>query len=352
MLAHLASYFKKYSLGAFLISDALNVRYLTGYTGTNGLVVATPRQLFFFTDFRYFAQADLEVSGAKIIRAKKDLLSSAIDFLHYKKISVVGFETSAATYSDFLRLKKQACGIKLIAVNEPSDMMRIIKSAKEIKLLTKAAAINTQAFQKILPLIKPGIRENTLAWELEKALREAGAESLAFATIVASGARGALPHGVASNKKLKNGELVTIDFGGVYHGYCADETCTVALGAISAKQKNIYDIVCEAQARAIALARPGVSCASLDLAARKYIKSKGYGQYFGHALGHGVGLAVHERPLLSAKSPDTLAPGMVFTIEPGIYIPNLGGVRIEDMFVCTNTGARRLTKIDKKLITL
>jgi len=392
----LNNYFKKYSLDTILITNLLNVRYLTGFTGTNGLVLLTRKKQFFFTDSRYTEQAKREVKNYIVVQIKQDLLISVSERLSaqggsasggkdYKIIPPragsrlggkrLGFDAGTVSYNQYLRLKKKLKGIALVPITEDPAEMRIIKSKDEIKKLEKALQINKLAFNEIRRYIKPGVREIDIAFKLEFALRKHGAEKLAFDTIVASGIRGAMPHGKASEKKIKAGELVTIDFGGVYQGYHADETVTLlvtskshptlpsaegrgwlrpssaeeGIEGRSRKQLEIYHIVLEAQRLATKKVRPGVKCSDIDKAARDYITKKGYGKYFGHALGHGVGLEVHERPVLSPTSKDVLQEGMVFTIEPGIYIPGWGGVRLEDVFVCTKSGFKKLTKINKQI---
>ena len=208
--------------------------------------------------------------------------------------------------------------------------------------------MNCQAFEAVIPLIKPGVTEREIALELEFALKRLGGESNAFDFIVASGVRGALPHGVASDKKLLAGELVTIDFGTRVEGYHSDETVTLAIGDVDRKLRQIFDIVLEAHDLALAAIEPGMAICDLDAVARDYIVSKGYGKYFGHGLGHGVGLEVHEYPAVSSRSDQRLIEGMVITIEPGIYIPDTGGVRIEDTVVVTVDGFETLTSIPKQ----
>ncbi|MEZ4484933.1 MAG: M24 family metallopeptidase [Syntrophotaleaceae bacterium] len=217
-----------------------------------------------------------------------------------------------------------------------------------MKMLDQAARISAEAFEEVLPLIRPGVRERDIALELEFAMRRHGAEEKSFDTIVASGLRGALPHGVASDKKIANGELVTIDFGARWAGYHSDETVTVAVGPVSARQREIFDVVLEAHDRAMNALRPGAALRDLDSIARDFIAGRGYGDYFGHSLGHGVGLEVHEHPAVSSLSEVVAEEGMVVTIEPGIYIPDLGGVRIEDMVCVTADGYRRITRLPKQ----
>lgn len=349
-------YFLDNKLNALLITNLANIRYLTGFTGSNGTLLITPKAYFFLTDFRYLVQAKKEIQQGrgrkfsarhcKIVETSRNLPETLLIILGNKKLRL-GFEAAEIKYSDYLNLKKGLHKFKLIPLKDDPAYVRQIKSYVEIKKLTHAFDINKLAFGKIKNKIKPGLTEIEVARMLEAALRECGAERLAFDTIIASGKNGASPHAKPTNKKLKRGELVTVDFGAVYGGYHADETITFCLGKPSKKQTGILNTVLEAQKLAINKIKPGVKCAELDKIARGYIASKGYGKYFGHSLGHGVGLEIHERPILSPHSKDIIKPGMVFTIEPGIYLPNFGGVRIEDVFVCAKNGYQQLTKIKK-----
>lgn len=396
MFPSLQSYFSNYKLQAVLITDLNNVRYLSHFSGTNGIILATKDRSYFFTDFRYREQAAKQVQGFKIVESNRDIGTTIIEFLKKHKINKLGFEAAATNYAQFLRLEKNLSGVKLIPVTDDPAKIREIKNKIEIKKIERALQINKLAFDEVRPKIKPGKTEIEIKTLLEMAMLKHGADKIGFDTIVASGWRGALPHGVASGKKIKAGELVTIDFGCTVDGHNSDETVTVLVksprpahstgsgrlepesrGAgegqgVRAKQLAIHQIVYDAQQAAIAVARPGAKCSDVDKVARDYITQKGYGQYFGHALGHGVGLEVHERPVLSPNSTDVLEEGMVFTIEPGIYIPTpqrrlerspraksrgagreakfVGGVRIEDVFVCTKGGVRRLSKIHKNVL--
>ncbi|MDD2500835.1 MAG: M24 family metallopeptidase, partial [Geobacter sp.] len=205
------------------------------------------------------------------------------------------------------------------------------------------------AFEAVLPQLQPGIREDEFALQLEFEMRRRGADGRGFDFIVASGVRGAMPHGRASDKPILAGELVTVDFGAIKDGYHSDETVTLAVGSVNTRQQQIYQTVLDAHDRAIAAVKPGITCRELDTLARDYIKAQGFGQYFGHGLGHGIGLDVHEKPVISPRSDAVVEEGMVFTIEPGIYIPGFGGVRIEDTVAVTADGCRLLTKVSKQL---
>jgi Xaa-Pro aminopeptidase len=230
--------------------------------------------------------------------------------------------------------------------------LRIIKDASEIALLKRAAHIAALSLMQVLPLVRPGVREIDIAAELEYRIRKNGGEGASFPFIVASGYRGALPHGVASQKKIAAGDFVVVDYGAVYGGYASDETCTFVVGSPTKKQKKIYAIVRKAHDRALAEVKPGKSLKKIDEAARSYIEKQGYKKYFNHGTGHGIGLAVHEPPRVSFVSNEKAREGMVITIEPGIYLPGWGGVRIEDTVVVTKKGATIITEINKALTVL
>ncbi len=349
--------FSDHTLSGILITDIITIRYLTGFTGTTALLIATARRLFLITDFRYLEQAKKQAPDCVILNSKDGLAKLIEKSLgtRTKKAPArmtqsdgrLGFFAHDTTVALWQRLKKQLAKITLVPLSEDSALLRIIKKPAEIELLKEALLINRHAFKKLLPEIKPGRTEFEIRRRLETLLLTYGAERIGFDTIIASGVRGALPHGVATAKIIKRGELITIDFGGVYHGYHADETITIALGSVSAKQTTIYQIVYDAQRFAFEAVKPGVSAAAIDAVARNYIDTKGYGKFFGHALGHGVGLAVHERPVLGPTSTDTLEVGSVFTIEPGIYIPKWGGVRLEDVVLLGKNGPELISKIKK-----
>lgn len=349
ILSRLNEVMKAARCDAILISGIENVRYITGFTGSSGALLITENSGVFFTDSRYTEQARKEIKGKIDVREyKKKLpdLSAAIIGMGLKK---VGFEDHDLTFQSYQALKKELDGIKLVPLKERLSLLRGVKTEDELKLISNASDIACKAFEKILPSLKPGNRENDLAVELEYFMRKGGAEGLSFDVIVASGGRSALPHGRASDRRLKTGDPVVIDFGARFKGYHSDETVTVFIGNASERQRTIYQIVKEAHDRAIDAVRPGAMFSDIDKAARKLIDQAGYGKYFGHGTGHGVGLNVHEAPAISPNSKGMAEEGMVFTIEPGIYIPRHGGVRIEDMVVVTRGGCRVLTKIPKDL---
>lgn len=275
-------------------------------------------------------------------------VASIVKQLGIKKL---GFEKDYVTYASYQTFN-ETIDAELIPVSGEIEKLRLIKDESEIKILKGAAKIADSAFSHILNFIQPGKTEIEVANELEFFMRKEGATSSSFDMIVASGVRGALPHGVASDKVIEKGELVTIDFGALYNGYVSDITRTVAIGQPSDKMKEVYDIVLEAQLRGMKGIKAGITGKQADALTRDYISEKGYGEYFGHSTGHGIGLEVHEGPGLSFKSDIVLEPGMVVTCEPGIYLPGIGGVRIEDDTIVTKEGNENLNTSTKELVIL
>ena len=336
------------NLDAILIFGLANIRYLCGFTGSDGVLLLRTNDSVFLTDSRYQEQAQKQVIGARVC-CYRDKLKSVSEELCHCVGGQVGFDADEVSVSLYDNLSESlGSSFDLIALSRQLKPLRGIKSEEELESLRKAANLNLQAFDEVFPLIKPGVSEREISLELEFSLKRHGGEATAFDFIVASGHRGALPHGIASEKKLTFGELVTIDFGTRVNGYHSDETVTFALGTIDRKLRQIFDIVLEAHDSALKAVRPGLKICELDAVARDYIESTGFGGYFGHGLGHGVGLDVHEYPAVSANSDQILATGMVITIEPGIYIPDSGGVRIEDTIVVTEDGFEALTSIPKQ----
>jgi len=334
-------------LDALLIFGLPNIRYLTGFTGTDGVLLIRSSESVFLTDSRYLAQAQKQAS-VEHIHCYKNKLQALADELGEAGSHRVGFDADIVSVSQFEALAKLADHINWCPLSAQLQTLRGVKSAEELVALKSAANLNDQAFAAVLPLIQPGVTEREIALELEFALKRSGGEANAFDFIVASGTRGALPHGVATEKKLFAGDLVTIDFGTRVDGYHSDETVTLAIGKVDRKLRQIFDIVLEAHDSALAAIQPDMAICDLDAVARDFINSKGYGDDFGHSLGHGVGLEVHEYPAVSSRSEQKLLEGMVITVEPGIYIPGLGGVRIEDTVVVTTGGFETLTKIPKQ----
>lgn len=341
----------KENLDFLLVTFLPHVRYLSGYSGSNGMILLSPKSSLFLTDFRYKSQAKEQVKNMKVQVVQRDLFSSLSDeaLLRGKRIKL-GFEANHLSCQVYRRLKSLLPNCLLVSTEGIVETLTVRKDKGEIGKIRKAVRITDRAFSEILDYIKPGVKELDIAAELEYRMKKHGSSAPYFETIVASGKRAALPHGVASNKRIKKGEFVTMDFGAVFDGYTADMTRTVVVGKASKKQSQVYNRVLKAQRRAISRARSRMRACDLDKTAREVIKKAGYGKYFGHGLGHGIGLLVHDNPAVNPTNQLRLEPGMVITIEPGVYIPNWGGVRIEDDILITQRGCKVLTKSEKTLI--
>lgn len=338
-------------LDAVLITSPINRSYITGFTGTAGVAIISEKDALFVTDFRYTKQATEQAKDFQVVEHKQLIELEIGDQLKNLHIKRLGFEKDHVTFSQYEKYKS-IFEADLIPVSGLVEELRLMKTNEELAIMKQAAKIADDAFEHIQGFIKPGVKEIDVSNELELFMRKQGATSSSFDIIVASGYRSALPHGVASDKTIQSGELVTLDYGALYQGYCSDITRTVAVGEISEKLRTIYDIVLEAQLRGVKGIKPGMTGKEADAITRDYIKEKGYGEYFGHSTGHGLGLEVHEAPGLSFRSNKKLEPGMVVTVEPGIYVPSVGGCRIEDDLVITETGNERLTFAKKELIQL
>jgi len=336
------------ALDAFAFFGLKNIRYCCNFTGTDGVYLFARSNSWFLSDARYQQQAQQQVQADTLIcyQNKFDALTALALAQDFKRIGFVAAELNVA---EFCALRRRGAeNLEWVAVEEKINALRGIKTSSEIEALQQAADLNAKAFATIESLIKPGVSEQTLALELEIALRRLGGEERAFDFIVASGPRGALPHGVASSRQLASNELVTFDFGTRVQGYHSDETITLGVGYVPVDLRRIYDLVLEAHDLALRWVKPGLSLAELDAVAREHITRAGYGENFGHGLGHGVGLEIHEYPSVSSRGKDQLQAGMVITIEPGIYLPGRGGVRIEDTILVTADGYRCLTQIPKQ----
>ncbi|WP_430742179.1 M24 family metallopeptidase [Bacillus atrophaeus] len=351
-LEKLRNLFKQLGIDGLLITSGTNLQYMTGFTGSAGLAVISEERAAFITDFRYTEQAKAQVKGFEIIEHGGSLIQTAADTINDFGIAKLGFEQNSMTYGTYASYHAVVNSAELVPVAESVEKLRLIKSDEEIKILEEAAKIADDAFHHILTFIKPGISEISVANELEFFMRSQGADSSSFDMIVASGLRSSFPHGVASEKLIESGDFVTLDFGAYYKGYCSDITRTIAVGEPSDKLKDIYQIVFDAQVLGVQHIKPGMTGKEADALTRDHITAKGYGQYFGHSTGHGLGMEVHESPGLSARSSAVLEPGMIVTVEPGIYIPETGGVRIEDDIVITENGCRTITHSPKELIIL
>lgn len=329
-----------------LISLPANVLYLSGFTG-EGHLVLTEDSGAVCTDSRYELQAKEETSGLETIINTNGQLASVSEFLDAHGVSLLAFEEDAITYAQFRQLEEQANLEDLKPVKGAVEELRIVKEADEIEAIREAARITAHSLTELLAELKPGPTERQVAFELDRRMVMNGADGAAFDTIVASGPSAACPHGRPGNRRLAEGEMLKIDVGCRLNGYCADMTRTVFFGEPTEKFVEVYNAVLDAQEAGLAGVRAGVSCVELDGIARAIIEEAGFGDCFTHSLGHGVGLEVHEAPRVSARSDETLAAGMVVTVEPGIYIKDWGGVRIEDLVVVTEDGCEVLTETPK-----
>jgi Xaa-Pro aminopeptidase len=336
-------------LDGMIISTPENRRYLSGFTGSSGVLLISESQAFIITDFRYWEQVALEVGEFELAKQGPDLWRSVMELIEALKWQKIGFEANNLTFHEYQTLSDSASsGLRFIPTTDLVEKLRWVKEPGEIETLVRATEITDLALQKTLTIIKPGVTEEMIALEFDYQLRAGGAEGSAFTTIVASGERAALPHGAASGKPVANGDLVIIDGGAIYKGYHGDLTRTVVIGKANSRQQEIYQIVLQAQEKALAFLKAGLVGNVVDGVAREFIAGQGYGEYFGHGLGHSVGLNIHERPRLSITEQSVIPAGVVITVEPGIYLPGWGGVRIEDLVVVEENGVRNLTKSPKE----
>jgi len=347
-LKRLREYLTKIDLDCILIAKPENRTYFSGFTGSAGVLLVSMKDAKLLTDFRYVEQAVQQAQDFTVVRHGSELFADLDNEIRRLNVRKVGFEGDFTTWDIYRKL----AGIAAEPVAVQLDELRVVKDPAEIALVKKAVQLADNAFTHVLPYMKPGVSEFDIALELEFNMRQNGAEKTAFDIITASGKRSALPHGRASEKTIEVGDLVTMDFGAVYKGYHSDITRTVVIGQASTRQREMYNLVLLAQLSGLNAVKPGETARNVDAVAREIIVQAGYGDYFGHGLGHGVGLAIHEEPRLSPTSQMILAPGMVITVEPGVYLPDWGGIRIEDTVVVTTAGAQVLSASTKELIEL
>ncbi len=335
-------------LDGIFVSQPENRNYLSGFDGSAGYLLITPRNTILATDFRYIEQVKVQAPDYQIFKITGNVPDWFPRLVAELKLDRLGFEAGDITFSMYRELsetlKKNQSRLKLVPVDGLVESLRAVKEPEEIELIAEAVEITDKAFEYIEGVIRSGMAEKEVAWELEKFHREHGSQTLPFDIIVASGPNSALPHAKPSQRKINSGEPILIDMGARVGGYCSDFSRTLCLGVPDDTFNKVYSIVLEAQLAAIALIKDGMSGEKADGFARAVIEEAGYAQAFGHSLGHGVGLAEHEQPRLGPNSKDTLASGMVFSIEPGIYLPGWGGVRIEDLAVLDKDGIRVLSK--------
>ena len=344
---------EKKDLDGLLVEKSVNRFYLTGFTGTAGRVLFTPENNYFITDFRYTEQANSQTEGYEIKEINRKVPEKIADILKEDKVEKLGFEAKEVSYHTYKDYKEKfGENVEMISTKDLVQKIRLVKEKSEIEKIKKAIEITDKAFEHILDYIEVGKTEKEIALELEYFMKKQGGEKNAFDFIVASGKRSSMPHGVASDKKIEYGDFVTMDFGTFYQGYCSDMTRTIVVGEASEKQKDIYNKVLEAHNAVIEQIKPGMTGKEADAIARDIITDAGYEDNFGHGLGHGIGVEVHEGPRASYTSDNEIKPGMLVTDEPGIYIADWGGVRIEDDLLITDDGCKPLNNSPKELIVL
>ena len=364
----LTNIINNFNIDGLILTDGYNIHYLTGYKGHTGCLLAIKDKRYILTDSRYTEQVSIEAPEYVCVDVGLDGYSKTISKLildvytgqsnkDYESIRI-GFENEHISYKQYKAFLNQfemdfKGKLELVELAESINNLRMVKTLSEQEKIARAEAIGDEAFKHILSVIRPGISEKAVAMELEYTMRSLGAEGLSFDTIAASGPNSSLPHAVPSDRIIAEGDFLTMDFGCIYEGYCSDMTRTVFIGSNpSEKQLEVYNVVLQAQIEAMKLIKPGVKCSDVDACARNIIADKGYGEYFGHGLGHSVGLFIHEEPRFSRKCDTILEEGMVLTVEPGIYLPGEFGVRIEDVIVVTADGYRNLTTSPNELICL
>ena len=344
-------------LDTFLVVVDENRRYLSGYTGEDtqfdesaGALIITSDRLVLATDSRYDLQARNEAPLFEVVCYEKSLAAELPRLLAELETKIMGFESVRLSYLQFEKIeqeiKKADLTLEMVSTENIVEQLRICKSEPEIDVTRRALEIAESVFEQIVQILKPGMTEKELAWEMEKGMREAGAESLSFPSIVAAGTNAALPHAIPGDRTIKAGEPILFDWGARLDGYCSDISRTVVIGEPDATFQKVFQTVLDAQRYAIEAIRPGVSSKAVDAVARDYIDKQGFGGKFGHGLGHGTGLAIHEQPRLSPLKDTTLEPGMISTVEPGIYLSDWGGVRLENMIVVREDGAEVLNRTD------
>jgi Xaa-Pro aminopeptidase len=333
-------------LDALVVTNLANVRYLTGYTGSNGVAVVGPEERLFFTDFRYMTQAAAQVSGFEVIRGERDLLGDVAERVSGR----VGFEDAHVSVRKLERLRGLVGGrAELVAAGDLVEELRAVKEPAEVEAIRAAAQLADEALTQVLSRRLVGRTEHDVAVDLEHTMRVLGADAASFGSIVASGTHGALPHAEPRAEQIPGGVLVTIDWGALVDGYCSDCTRTYATGPLEDDAAAGYELVRSVQEKSVAAVRAGANGKEVDAIGRAEIAAAGHGDHYGHGLGHGVGLEVHEAPNLSPRSKDTLVAGNVVTVEPGIYVPDRFGVRIEDLVVVTDDGCDVLSSLPKSL---
>jgi Xaa-Pro aminopeptidase len=346
-LQHVCARLPLWSVQAVLFLDMKNIRYLTGFTGSDGALYIGPDCRVLLVDGRYITQARAETAGFEIYQHQSKM-DGLVDVISGHGRGMIGFESETMTVAVWTALTERLPGLTFQPLRQELEALRAVKDGEEISKIREAALIASRALSKVLERIRPGMTEREIAADLDDAIRRGGAQEVSFPTIVASGENSARPHARPQSRTIRPGDLMTIDCGAVYDGYRSDETGTFMLGRPDARQERVYQVVKQAHDRAIEAIRAGVSCRIIDGAARSWIDAQGFGESFTHGTGHGVGLDVHEYPRLTAQSEAILEAGMVVTVEPGVYLPGLWGIRIEDLVVVQKDGCEILSKTPKE----
>lgn len=341
-------------LDGILLSDLANIGFVSGFFTEDSYILISGQGKVFITDSRYYEVIEKKCPGWQVVcvSSQKHLKDYVAEYCETWNIKTLGFEEDKITQGLFAELVGYLSGVEMKPVGTIVKHLRMVKRPYELDCIRRAARSADDAFLHVLKLMKPGVREYEIAAEIQYQLKKAGMDGESFPSIVAAGAHSSRPHAVPGEYKMQAGDFVTIDMGAKYRGYCSDMTRTVVIGTADAKQKEVYDVVLTAQKKAVAAVKPGLRCCDLDAIARDSIGACGYGENFLHSLGHGVGLDIHELPTVSRNCDIILEPGMVITIEPGVYLPGWGGVRIEDTVIVTEDGCEIITKIPKYLVEL
>lgn len=345
--------FDALGIDAYLVTSYENRRYISGFSGSNATLFVHPQAKELLTDFRYDERAHSEAPNFAVTIINQ-FQSNAVRLNELCKqtgAKRIGYESDNVTVDWFAKMQKEMPDVEFVACPGVIEDLRAIKDAEEIENIAMAQDITDEAFSRVLEFIKPGVTESDIAAELQYYIAQKGCK-LAFDTIIASGPNGSMPHATPGSRKVQNGDFITMDFGAMYDGYCADMTRTVALGQPSDEMKDVYAIVLEAQKRAFTIIKPGANCKAVDAVARDFIAEKGFGDNFGHGLGHSFGLFIHEDPRFSPSCDKDAAVGHCMSVEPGIYLPGKFGVRIEDIVCITEDGYRNFTHSPKELIIL
>lgn len=351
----IAARLEEYQLDAMMLTNEANRLYATGFHSidTDGLALVTRKNTYYFTDSRYTEAAGRTIQGALLreVVAGRGYSVLVEEVVQEEGLQRIGFEDAYMTVRDYEHYRK-ALSCELVPATELLMQLRMVKNEEELEAMIGAQRIAEKALEDILKEIRPGVTEKEIAARLQYLMLHYGASDMSFDPIVVSGPNGSLPHGVPSDKEIQSGEFVTMDFGCVYHGYCSDMTRTVAVGFVTEEMREVYETVLNAQLAGIEAAKAGATGKEVDGAARRVITEAGYGQYFGHSFGHGVGVEIHEAPNASPMNEKPLPRGAVISAEPGIYLPGKLGVRIEDVLVLTEEGCRNITRAPKELLIL